>query len=89
MEKIKTVTIAPTTYDSKKGWREVVETIRDTSDNFNLEKMCENCIKRQMSYGVRDVATGELKQTIKCTGLATMKSTLESELGDKSEAKRS
>ena len=82
MEKIKTVTIAPTTYDSKKSWREVVETIRDTSDNFNLEKMCENCIKRQMSYGVRDVATGELKQTIKCTGLATMKSTLESELGD-------
>lgn len=83
MEMIRTVALTPSSYDSKRPWNEILEGIKEDTGNYDLEQMCRDCIKKQKSYGVRDLATGELKPTIKCTGLTTMKNTLETELGEK------
>lgn len=72
MEKIKTVSISPTILDAKQSWKKTLQDIRDETGNFDPKQMCEKCIETQIkNYG---------KQTIKCTGLATMRNTLEQEL---------
>lgn len=82
MDKIETLDITPTSYDVNLGWREIMQEIRDETNNFDPETMCKNCIKKQLSYGVIDPVTKLPKRTISCTGLASAENALAAELGE-------
>ena len=73
MEKIKTVEVI-TTFDEKADWKDTRAAIIEATDNYSIDTMCQTCIKKQIAVH------GEI--TIPCKGLATLKTSLEAELGE-------
>ena len=73
MEKIKTVEVI-TTFDEKADWKDTRAAIIEATNNYSIDTMCQTCIKKQIDVH------GEI--TIPCKGLATLKTSLEAELGE-------
>lgn len=73
MEKIKTVEVI-TTFDEKADWKETRAAIQEATNNYSIDTMCQTCIKKQIEIH------GEI--TIPCKGLATLKTSLEAEIGE-------
>ena len=62
--------------DGQKDWKEVLQEIRQETNNFDVESMCERCIAEQKANS----PDGGL--TIQCTGLNTYKNKVVSEHGE-------
>ena len=66
--------------DQGETWVDVLNNIKRDSNNFDLETMCNACIKQQYELGVKD-KNGNLITPIECTGLQTFKNKVETENG--------
>ena len=64
--------------DQGETWVDVLENIKRESNNFDLETMCNICIKQQYELGIKD-KDGNLMTPIECTGLQTFKNKIETE----------
>ena len=64
--------------DQGETWADVLENIKRESNNFDLETMCNICIKQQYELGIKD-KDGNLMTPIECTGLQTFKNKIETE----------
>lgn len=64
--------------DQGETWVDVLENIKRESNNFDLETMCNICIKQQYELGIKD-KDGNLITPIECTGLQTFKNKIETE----------
>ena len=64
--------------DKGETWVDVLENIKRESNNFDLETMCNICIKQQYELGIKD-KDGNLITPIECTGLQTFKNKIETE----------
>lgn len=73
MRKINTVDLI-TTYPAQNNWKETRQEILDNSNDFDVNSMCDICIKRQKDLH------GQI--TIPCSGLATLRTSLEAEIGE-------
>jgi len=54
------------------SWKDTLNRIKEESNNFDLETMCQLCIKQQYELGIKDTE-GNLITPIQCTGLQTFK----------------
>lgn len=67
--------------DEKKHWKDALNDIKRETNNFDIQEMCKNCIKKQLEYGNVD-ENGKPTLTIQCTGLNTYKNKVISEHGE-------
>lgn len=67
--------------DEKKHWKDALDDIKRETNNFDIQEMCKNCIKKQLEYGNVD-ENGKPTLTIQCTGLNTYKNKVISEHGE-------
>lgn len=67
--------------DDKKDWKDALNDIKKETNNFDIQEMCKNCIKKQYEYGNTD-EKGKPVLTIQCTGLNTYKNKVISEHGE-------
>lgn len=62
-------------------WKDVVAKIEKDSNNYNLETMCQICIKQQHELGIKD-SNGNLVTPIKCTGLQLYENETKAKYGE-------
>ena len=62
-------------------WKDVVTKIKKDSNNYDLETMCQICIKQQHELGIKD-SNGNLITPIKCTGLQLYENETKSKYGE-------
>lgn len=65
-----------------KDWREALNDIKAANNNFDINTMCEVCIKQQYEIGLKDALGRHQPITIQCTGLNTYKNKVISEHGE-------
>ncbi len=65
----------------EEDWKDVVKRIERDSNNYDLETMCQQCIQKQLSLGIKD-SDGKVITPIQCTGLQTYKNNTISQYGE-------